>query len=154
MSEQIEHEGVSYVYSTVTKALGWIWRPTGSRDHGVDGTIEVAEIFKGNTVALSRLIQVQIKSGKSYFPNNKPGKAVIRLADRSCRYHSDSSLPVIFIAYSPEMEVAYWIEFGKGLKTTINGEKQIEIPLTEDYLFNENAKATLNLLSIRPYQFA
>src|SRR5690606_25874090 len=78
------------------------------------------------------LIALQIKSGPSYFKEEKDDHYVYRGEKKHLDYWLDHSLPVLIILYNPQNGICYW-EYVKSEKVKDTGEGwSIKIPKTNN----------------------
>lgn len=140
----IERIGVSKVQLIVYEKFHWIFREQPIDDCGIDAHIEL----KDDNYATGKLLAVQIKSGESYFKNERNNEIVYYIDEKHLNYWKSNVLPVIIILYNPETEECIWEYIGK-----IN-EKNI-LYICKSHRFNENAKEELSkIANVEPYKIA
>jgi len=98
--------GVIHVHQVCVE-MGFLWHPISGKDVGIDGSIEPAD---DNGCASGCQIQVQIKSGPSYFhPVGAERFYYLGDADHF-EYWRGANTPVILILYHPGENTAYWVD--------------------------------------------
>lgn len=97
-------EGVAAVSYKVARELKWIFRPVDKADVGIDAIVEVCRA----EIAQSRLISLQIKSGRSYFSELSKAGFIYRSDKRHLEYFLNHSLPVILAFYDPDSAQVTW----------------------------------------------
>lgn len=110
---QTERIGISAVAAAIAH-LGLIWRETPTGDVGIDGQIEYVNAA-GH--ASGRLLSVQVKSGTSYFTNERDGSYLFYLDAKHRRYMEQHPLPVILILHNPETKTSYWADVRQQLRS-------------------------------------
>jgi phosphatidylserine/phosphatidylglycerophosphate/cardiolipin synthase-like enzyme len=103
-SAAIGDEGVAFVAHKVLRELKWIFRDTPKADVGIDAIVE----YVRDAEAQSRMISLQIKSGRSYLKERTDEGIVFRSDARHLRYFLNHSLPVLVVLYDPEEQQALW----------------------------------------------
>ena len=104
-AHRIDRRGTNTVEAIVNNDLEWIFRGQ-EPDYGIDAQFEVVD---DNEVPTGRLIAIQIKSGTSHFKRENEEGFVISLEERHIKYWLRHALPVIIVAYNPDLEVAFWV---------------------------------------------
>lgn len=99
-----DQEGVLLLGRTVTRELGWFFRPQDVADQGIDAHVEVA--VDGH--ATGRLVALQIKSGSSYFRHPAKGGWTFYYSPRERNLWNGHVLPVMVVLVDLESDVAYW----------------------------------------------
>lgn len=102
--------GLNFVRTVVEDAGSLFHKIEQENDLGIDALIE----FVRNSQPLGKQIAVQVKSGKSYF-NSKDEECLIPIENHR-DYWSRYPLPVIGIAYIPDLKRAHWVDIKPYLK--------------------------------------
>ncbi len=107
-----ERIGVNSVAKIFTEKLKWIFREQPINDFGIDAFVEIT---RGNLnlkdyTPTGELIAVQIKSGKSFFREEKGDHFVFRGSKKHLEYWLNHSIPVILILYNKDTNTAHWQE--------------------------------------------
>lgn len=92
------------VQQKVARELQWLFREQMPSDLGIDAQIEVLRNGKSS----GRLLALQIKSGDSYFREQRGEGIVYRDDQRHLEYWLNHSLPVVLVICRPETGEAYW----------------------------------------------
>jgi hypothetical protein len=108
--------GIHAVGCICSDEMRWLFREQPTSDMGIDAHIETIEGER----ASGKLIAMQIKSGPSYFSEEKDGYFVYRGDMRHLKYWRDHSLPVLLVLYDPGAKSAYWVHVNEET-TTITG---------------------------------
>jgi hypothetical protein len=117
-----ERSGVIAV-EKIVNGMRCIWRETPNADVGIDGQIEYVD-SAGN--ATGRLVAVQVKSGKSYIPED--GDLIqIYPEEKHRQYWENFPLPVLLVVYDPETDTAYWQDARRILRSE-RKTAHIEVP--------------------------
>lgn len=144
-SDEMGDIGIDLVSLKVRKEFSWIFREQQKSDLGIDGHIEVVNENREGT---GRLIAVQIKTGDSYFKNNKDNGYVFYGDNKHLKYWLLHSLPVIIILCDARSEVCYWEEVTRtNIDNTPHGWK-ITIPNSQ--VINHDSKEKLSLIAGMP----
>jgi len=109
----IEQAGVGFFEHLASK-LGYLYRPTGQHDKGVDAEIELTQ----SANALSNKIGIQIKS-RSEFRKTKKNEISVIVKEQNLQYWKSYGRPVIFVAYSVGEENLYWTRVDNASSRTI-----------------------------------
>ncbi|GAB6169553.1 hypothetical protein JCM1393_20130 [Clostridium carnis] len=87
--------------------LGWLYRKQPlETDYGIDSHIEIVE--QGE--ATGQIIGVQIKTGQSWFKEEKDDGFVFRGDMEHYNYWTNHTLPVILVLCNYEEKECYWIQ--------------------------------------------
>lgn len=128
--------GVDIVSLKVKKEFSWIFREQVKNDLGIDGHIEIINDSREGT---GRLIAAQIKTGASYFENEKQDGYVFYGKSKHLKYWLLHSLPVIIILCDEKNDICYWVEVTRtNVHETASGWS-ILVPKNQ-ILNNENKK--------------
>lgn len=103
IKEDCERIGV-YECAAAFHKIGFMFREQSIGDYGIDAIIET----RGDRYLSGKLIAVQIKSGDSYFREQKDNCVIYRGDPRHYDYWLNHSLPVIIVLYSPTTGALIW----------------------------------------------
>ena len=104
MANTTERIGVSYC-SLIASKTEWMFREQPIDDIGIDAHMERTD--KDGKV--QQLLALQIKSGESYFKENKGDYVVFRdIDDRQYNYWTTNTLPCIVVLYNPNDDMCIW----------------------------------------------
>ena len=98
-----EKDGLIEVQRVVNE-MGCIWRPTPNDDYGIDGEIELTDSGQPS----GRLLKAQVRSGQSYFTNERSGLFDFIAKPSDLTYWLNCNVPVLLILYDPRRHEAYW----------------------------------------------
>ena len=140
-----ERIGIHKVALIFLEEFGWIEREQTVSDVGIDMQVEIVDDGRPT----GQLIALQIKSGPSYFKENKDGNIIYRGKKTHLEYWLSHSLPVLVILYNPETNLTLWqkvlseniIETDKGWKTEIPISQTLTADFKEDitkFYYNPN----------------
>lgn len=120
-----ERVGVHLVALTFLRQFGWIEREQPISDYGIDMHIEIA--MNGNPTG--QLLGLQIKTGSSYFTNDKGHAYVFDRGDkRHLEYWLDQAIPVLLVLCDQLNGLILWVHVERSkVVETINGWR-IEVP--------------------------
>lgn len=113
---------------------GWLFREQPIHDYGIDAHVEIVR----DGEPTGNLIGLQIKSGKSFFSEEKEKEIIYRADDMHIQYWLEHSLPVVIVLYHPERDTCYWEQVSD--ETTVSTGKGWKIAIPKS---NELADATL-----------
>lgn len=83
----------------------WMFRPQPIDDVGIDAHMELTE----PTGESKQLLALQIKSGASWFKEQKDGCIIFRdINERQYHYWTKNSLPCIVVLYNPDDDMCIW----------------------------------------------
>lgn len=88
----------------------WMFREQPIDDIGIDAHMELTE----KTGKARQLLALQIKTGESYFKENKGEYIVFRdIDERQYNYWTTNSLPCIVVLYNPKDDMCIWQKLTK-----------------------------------------
>lgn len=99
-----ERIGVHKVALIFLEKFGWIEREQTITDVGIDMQVEIVE----NSEPTGQLLALQIKSGESYFKEEKDNNVIFRGQKKHLDYWTNYSLPVFIILHNPATNKTYW----------------------------------------------
>lgn len=89
----------------IHKEFGWVFREQHESDHGIDALVETAVAGRPE----GRLVALQIKSGASWFNEQRKGVGwIFRGPKRNFSYWLNYQLPVLVILFDPRTGRGYW----------------------------------------------
>lgn len=141
-SDLTERQGVESVRSAIVNELGWYPREPVRPDYGIDLYAECADEQGRPT---GRLFAMQIKSGASYFAEEREGGFVFRGEPRHLRYWTGHSLPVVLVLFDPRENHAYWVAVREDLVEETGAGWKIVVPRNQ--LLDTNARVALERLA-------
>lgn len=92
-----ERIGVNKIESIILSDFKWIPRTILQSDVGIDMEVEIVE----NNKATGQLFVLQIKTGESYFKEEKNGNIIFRGDKNHYKYWLNHSLPVFIVLHNP-----------------------------------------------------
>lgn len=118
LANAIERIGVSYC-SLKASLMDWMFREQPVDDIGIDAHMECTD-KNGKS---QQLLALQIKSGESYFMENKTDYIVFRdINDRQYNYWTTNTLSCIVVLYNPKDNMCIWQKLTTDtIKKTCNG---------------------------------
>lgn len=82
-----------------------LWRETALHDVGIDGLIE---LVNADGEATARMLGVQIKSGHSYFEEERGGNVIFRPDEKHAKYWRVFPIEVVLMLFDPESRSVCW----------------------------------------------
>ena len=148
MANSTERIGVHHC-AEIAERNNWLFREQPINDIGIDAHIELVEM-NGNP---KQLLALQIKSGESWFKEEKDNYYIFRdIDERQYNYWTMNSLPCIVVIYNPADEMCIWQRLTSNtIERTKNGEGKgffVKIPMTQIFLdekSNESLRSFSNL---------
>lgn len=134
MANIIERIGVSYC-SLIAAKTKWLFREQPIDDIGIDAHMERTD--KDGKV--QQILGLQIKSGESYFKENKNDYIVFRDIDnRQYNYWTTNTLPCIVVLYNPLNDMCIWQKLtDETIKKTCGGTGKgyyVNVPINQVFL--------------------
>jgi len=144
-----ERRGVHHI-GEIAERHGWMYREQPIDDVGIDAHMEKTE----ETGASKQLLALQIKSGASWFKEQKDNCVVFRdINERQFNYWTNNSLPCIVVLYNPDDDMCIWQKLTvHTIEKTKGGEGKgffVKVPLTQVFL-DEQANEQLLSFSNLP----
>ena len=116
----------------LVERLGWTFREQTVEDVGIDAYIEQYDSSTGTQL---QLLAAQIKTGESYFKEQKNESVIFRFDEKHYTYWLTSSLPCIIILYNPETNNCIWQKLTKEtMVKTRNGGYKTEVPFSQVFI--------------------
>lgn len=103
---------------------GWLFREQTTHDYGIDAHVEIVEGERPT----GKLLALQIKSGASFFREEKEDSYVFRTDDKHVEYWIGHSMPVVLVLYNPEADTAHWRHVTKESAENTGKNWRIEVP--------------------------
>lgn len=141
-NRQTAEKGITIVKQIVENELNWIFRQTPlEHDFGIDGYIDILNSDNGVT---GKYIGIQIKTGESYFKNEKADGWDFRGEIKHLNYYLNLDFPVLIILVDLSTNLAYWTEFDMDKVSKITNGWSLRIKKNQK--LEKNAKGILRLL--------
>ena len=134
MANSTERIGVCHC-GEIAERNNWMFREQPVNDIGIDAHMEYVE-SSGNP---KQLLALQIKTGESWFKEEKEGYIVFRdINERQYNYWTTNSLPCIVVLYNPNNDVCIWQKLTtETIEKTKGGEGKgffVKVPLFQVFL--------------------
>lgn len=134
MANSIERIGVHYC-GTIAERNNWMFREQPVDDVGIDAHME----FIDSSGKPKQLLALQIKSGVSWFKENKDGYIIFRnINERQYNYWTMNTLPCILVLYNPDDDMCIWQKLtDKTIEKTNEGKGTgflVKVPITQIFL--------------------
>lgn len=148
MANTTERIGVSYC-SLIASKTEWMFREQPIDDIGIDAHMERTD--KDGKV--QQLLALQIKSGESYFKENKGEYVVFRdIDDRQYNYWTTNTLPCIVVLYNPKDDMCIWQKLtAETIQKTRGGDGKgyyVNVPIDQVYLDDKSNELLLTLTNL------
>jgi len=142
MANFIERIGVHYC-GKIAASNNWLFREQPIDDIGIDAHMEYVD----SSGKPKQLLALQIKSGESWFKEEKDGCIVFRdINERQYMYWTTNSLPCIVVLYNPNDDTCIWQKLTVDtIQRTKGGEGKgffVKVPLNQIFL-NDSANEQL-----------
>lgn len=110
---------------------GWLFRAQPFNDIGIDAHMEMTDDLSQSR----QLLALQIKSGPSYFKEQKNNKVVFRdINERQYNYWTKNPLPCIIVLYNNETNTCVWEKLTKDTIVQTKKGYRIDVPLNQIFL--------------------
>lgn len=144
MANHIDRIGVNHC-AKIAELNNWMFREQPINDIGIDAHIE----FVDSSGKPKQLLALQIKTGESWFKEQKDGCIIFRdINERQYVYWTMNSLPCIVVLYNPSNETCVWQKLtNETIERTKGGDGKgffVKVPLTQVFL---NSSSNTQLLS-------
>ena len=148
MANTTERIGVHYC-GVIAERNKWMFREQPIDDIGIDAHMEITE----ETGEPKQLIALQIKSGSSWFKEQKDECVVFRnINERQYKYWTMNSLPCIVVLYNPEDNMCIWQRLTtETIQKTNDGEGKgffVKVPINQVFLNEESSKQLLEFSNL------
>ena len=140
MASSTERIGVHHC-AEIAETNQWMFREQPTNDIGIDAHME----FIDDTGKPKQLLALQIKTGRSWFREEKDNSVIFRgINERQYFYWTTNSLPCIVVLYNPESKICIWQKLNtETIKRTKTGNGfYVEVPLSQIFL-NESSNRQL-----------
>lgn len=144
MANKNERIGV-YHCAEIAERNNWMFREQPVNDIGIDAHMEFVE----ESGKPKQLLAVQIKSGASWFKEEKDSHIIFRgISERQYHYWTTNSLPCIIVLYNPEDNRCIWQKLTlETIEKTSGGQGKgffVKVPIEQSFL---NERSNNQLLS-------
>ncbi len=134
MANHTERIGVHHC-AEIAEDNNWLFREQPVNDVGIDAHMEYIE----SSGRPKQLLAVQIKSGTSWFKEEKDGAVIFRNIDeRQYNYWTSNSLPCIVVLYNPDDKTCIWQKLTTETIERTSNEKGkgffVRVPRTQVFL--------------------
>lgn len=148
MANTTERIGVHYC-GVIAERNKWMFREQPIDDIGIDVYMEITE----DTGEPKQLIALQIKSGSSWFKEQKDECVVFRnINERQYKYWTMNSLPCIIVLYNPEDNMCIWQKLTtETIQRTHDGEGKgffVKVPINQIFLNEESNEQLLEFSNL------
>lgn len=148
MASFIEREGVHYC-GRIAEHNKWMFREQPVDDVGIDAHMEYVE----PTGESKQLLALQIKSGASWFKEEKDGFIIFRgINERQYNYWTKNSLPCIVVLYNPDDDMCIWQKLNvETIERTNGGQGKgffVRVPLNQIFLDELSSKKLLSFTNL------
>lgn len=128
--DETDRAGVHLTGLRTTIELNYIFRAQETSDYGVDGHVEI----KDDEGPTGRLVGVQIKTGSSYFSDERDDGWIFRPKDRHIRYWLAHSLPMFLLLVDLAAKEIYWQVLDEStILTGDRGGRYVLVPRTHTF---------------------
>lgn len=151
MANNTERVGV-YHCAEIAEKNGWMFREQPVNDIGIDAHMEITNEV-GQT---KQLLALQIKSGGSYFSEDKTDCIILRgISARQYNYWTTNPLPCIIVLYNPNDEMCIWQKLTAGtIERTRGGEGDgyyVKVPKKQVFLNRNSNDELLSFTTLPEY---
>lgn len=148
MANSTERKGVHYC-GLIAEENNWLFREQPINDIGIDAHMELTE----PTGESKQLLALQIKSGASWFKEQKDGCIIFRdINERQYNYWTKNSLPCIVVLYNPDDKMCIWQKLTtKTIERTSGGTGKgffVKVPLEQVFLSEESNKKLISFTNL------
>lgn len=148
MANSTERIGV-YHCGEIAERNNWLFREQPIDDIGIDAHMEFVE----SSGKPKQLLALQIKTGESWFKEQKEGYVVFRdINDRQYTYWTTNSLPCIVVLYNPNDNMCIWQKLtDKTIERTNGGDGKgffVKVPLNQVFLNNSSNEQLLSFTNL------
>ena len=148
MANYTEKIGVYHI-GKIAEQNKWMFRPQPIDDVGIDAHMELT----APTGESKQLLALQIKSGTSWFKEQKDGYVIFRdINERQYNYWTMNSLPCIVVLYNPEDNMCIWEKLtANTIERTKSGNGKgyfVRVPTSQVFLNNLSNKQLLSFTNL------
>lgn len=151
MASSTERIGIAHC-AEIAARNNWMFREQPVDDVGIDAHMEFCEA----TGSPKQLLALQIKSGISWFKEQKDGYVIFRkITKRQYNYWTMNSLPCIVVLYNPDDNTCIWQRLSKDtIEKTNDGKGKgyfVKVPLAQLFLDDQSNKMLLSFTNLPDY---
>jgi len=148
MANSTERIGVHHC-GVIAERNKWMFREQPVNDIGIDAHMELIE-SSGKT---KQLLALQIKSGASWFKEEKEGCIIFRdINERQYNYWTMNPLPCIVVLYNHDKDMCIWQKLtDKTIEKTKGGKGKgffVKVPLTQVFLDDISNKKLISFTNL------
>ena len=148
MASSTERIGVNHC-GEIAERNNWMFREQPFNDIGIDAHMEFIEL-SGKP---KQLLALQIKSGESWFKEEKDGCIIFRdINERQYNYWTTNSLPCIVVLYNPNDDTCIWQKLtAETIERTYRGKGKglfVKVPLTQVFLNGSSNEKLLSFINL------
>jgi hypothetical protein len=114
-------------------SVGWLFREQYEEDIGIDAHVEIVE----NDISTGKLIAIQVKSGESYFAEQKANNVIYRLDAKHVEYWLNYAIPVIVVLYNPVDNMLIWAPIHED--TIIKKNSNYKIEMSKNFMLTKDS---------------
>ena len=122
-TQLIDQEGIGFITQHFAK-IGCSVNEY-QREIGIDAIVEIRDSSYKSSGAF---IAIQLKSGNSFFKNETDHEYNLYIDHNHIEYWLKSLLPVVFIAYNPDILEAFWVKIERSTIAEKRKSYKISIP--------------------------
>lgn len=148
MANSTERIGV-YHCGKIAERNNWMFREQPVDDVGIDAHME----FIDSSGKPKQLLALQIKSGVSWFKENKDGDIIFRdINERQYNYWTMNTLPCILVLYNPDDDMCIWQKLSsETIERTNEGKGKgfyVKVPITQVFLNTSSNEILLSFTNL------
>lgn len=148
MANSTERIGVCHC-GEIAERNNWMFREQPVDDVGIDAHME----FIDSSGKPKQLLALQIKSGASWFKENKDGYIIFRdINERQYNYWTMNTLPCILVLYNPDDDMCIWQKLtDKTIERTNEGKGKgffVKVPITQVFLNTSSNEILLSFTNL------
>ena len=148
MANFTERMGVHHC-GLIAERNKWLFREQPINDMGIDAHMELTE----PTGESKQLLALQIKSGPSWFKEEKDGCIIFRdINERQYNYWTKNSLPCIVVLYNPDDNMSIWQKLTTDtIERTKDGKGKgffVKVPKNQIFLDEQSVPKLLSFTNL------
>lgn len=148
MANTTERQGIGHCLK-VASSFDWMFREQPIDDIGIDAHMEIVE----KSGKPRQLLAVQIKSGASWFREQKEKHVIFRdINERQYNYWTTNTLPCIVVLYNPITEECIWQKLTKEtIGRTMKGKGKgffVKVPIDQIFLNDISQERLLSFTNL------
>lgn len=149
MANATERIGVNHC-GEIAERNNWMFREQPVNDIGIDAHMEFVNYESGKS---KQLLALQIKTGSSWFKEEKEGCIVFReINERQYNYWTMNSLPCIIVLYNPDDNMCIWQKLtSETIERTKDGKGKglfVRVPLSQVFLNDLSIQKLLSFTNL------